>query len=76
MEGIEGVIKEDKVVARHLEAKMRTKRKTKMWVPVETRGMRVPSTLMIKNLETKEEEVDDVNKVWNRSLLWYILSLQ
>ena len=48
MEGKEGVFKEEGVVVGHLEAKMRTKRKMKMWVLERTRGMRVLSTPMIK----------------------------
>ena len=47
----------------HLEAKMRPRRKMKMWVLVETIGMRVSTTPMIKNLEMREEEVEDVDKV-------------
>ena len=47
----------------HLEAKMRPRRKMKMWVLAETRGMRVSTALMIKTLEIREEEVEDVDKV-------------
>ena len=47
----------------HLEAKMRTRRKMKMWVLVKTRGMRVLTTLMIKILEIREEDIEYVNKV-------------
>ena len=46
----------------HLEDKMRCKRKVKMWVLVETRGMRVSTTPMFKTLEIKEDEVEDVDK--------------
>ena len=48
MEGKEGIVKEEGVVVGHLEAKMRIKRKMKMWVLEETRGMRVSTTLVIK----------------------------
>ena len=47
----------------YLETKMRTRRKIKMWVLAESRGMMVSATPMIKTLETKEEEVEDVEKV-------------
>lgn len=47
----------------HLEAEMRTRRKMKMWVPTETRGMMVSIAPMIKTLEIREEEVEDVDKV-------------
>ena len=50
-------------MACHLEVEMRTRRKMKMWVPVETRGMRVSTVPMIKILEIKEEEVEDMDKV-------------
>ena len=50
-------------MAGHLEAKMRTRRKMKMWVPTESRGTRVSTTTVIKTLEIKEEEVEDVDKV-------------
>ena len=42
---------------------MKPKRKMKMWVLVETRGMRVSTAPMIKTLEIREEEVEDVDKV-------------
>ena len=58
----EGMVKEEGVVVGHLEVKMRLRRKIKMWVLVETRGMRVSTTLVIKNLEIREEEVEDVDK--------------
>ena len=35
----------------------------KIWVLEETKGMRVPTTLVIKTLEIREEEVEDVDKV-------------
>ena len=63
MEGKEGLVKEEGVVAGHLEAKMRTRRKMKMWVLAETSRTRVTTTPMIKTLEIREEEVDDVDKV-------------
>ena len=63
MEGTEGAVKEEGIVASHLEAKMRTRRKMKMWVLSKTRGMRVSTTPMIKTLEIREEEVEDVDKV-------------
>ena len=47
----------------HLEAKMRPKRKMKMWVVAGTRGMRVSTTRVIKTLEIREEEVEDMDKV-------------
>ena len=62
-EGKEGAVKEEGVVAAHLEVKMRPRRKMKMWVLVGTRGMRVSTTPVIKNLEIREEEVEDVDKV-------------
>ena len=62
MEGKEGTIKEEGVVVGHLEAEMRTKR-MKLRVPVKTRGMRVLTTLVIKTLEIREEEVEEMDKV-------------
>ena len=59
----EGVVKQKGVVASHLEVDMRPRRKMKMWVLVETRGMRVSTALVIKTLEIREEEVEDVEKV-------------
>ena len=59
----EGVVKEKGAVTGHLEVDMRPRRKMKMWVLAETRGMRVSTTLMIKNLEIKEEDVEDMDKV-------------
>ena len=47
----------------HLEAKMRPRRKLKMWVLEETKGTRVSTALVIKTLEIKEEEVEEVDKV-------------
>ena len=44
----------------HLEAEMRPKRRMKMWVLIGTRGMRVSTALVIKTLEIKEEEVEDM----------------
>ena len=47
----------------HLEAKMRSKRKMKMWILAGSRGMRVSTAPMIKTLEIREEEVEDMDKV-------------
>ena len=47
----------------HLEAEMKPRRKMKMWVLVGTKGMRVSTTPVIKTLEIREEEVEDVDKV-------------
>ncbi len=46
----------------HLEVKMRPKRKMKMWVPAGTKGIRVSTAPMIKTLEIREEEVEDMDK--------------
>ena len=46
----------------HLEAEMKPKRKMKMWVLAETRGMRVSTAPMIKTLEIREEEVEGIHK--------------
>ena len=46
-----------------LDAEMRTEIKMKMWVPAKTRGMRVPIAPTINNLEMKEEEEKDIEKV-------------
>ena len=56
------MVKEEGAVADHLEDEMRHKRKVKMWVLVETRGMRVLTTPMIKTLEIREEEEKDMGK--------------
>ena len=61
-EGKEGAVKEEEVAVDQLEDEMRPKRKMKMWVLADTREMRVSTTPMIKNLEIKEEEVEDVDK--------------
>ena len=61
-EGKKGTVKEEGAVVGHLEAKMRPRRKMKMWVLAETRDMRVSTASMIKNLEIREEEVEDVDK--------------
>ena len=53
----------------HLEATMKPKRKMKMWVLVETRGMRVSTAPMIKTLEIKEEEVEDMDKEEEASIV-------
>ena len=47
----------------NFEAEMRTRRKMKMWVLAETKGMMVLTTPTIKTLEIREEEVEDVDKV-------------
>ena len=62
-EGKEGAIKEEGVVVGHLEAKMKPKRKMKMWVLARTKGSRVSTAVVIKTLEIKEEEVENVDKV-------------
>ena len=62
MEGKEGKIKEEGVVVHHLEAKMKPRRKMKMWVLVGTRGMRISTTTMIKTLKIREEEAKDVDQ--------------
>ena len=41
---------------------MKSKRKMKMWVVAGTRGMRFSTAPMIKTLEIREEEVDDMDK--------------
>ena len=56
------MIKEEGVVEGHLEAKMRPKRKMKMWVLADTREMRVSTAPVIKTSGIKEEEVEDVDK--------------
>ena len=58
----EGAVKEEGEAVDHLEAAMKPKRKMKMWVLAEIRGMRVSTAPMIKTLEIKEEEVEDVDK--------------
>ena len=63
MEGKEDSVKEEGVVASHLEEKMRTRGKMKMWVIAKTRGIRVLTAPVIKNLEIKEEEVEEMEKV-------------
>ena len=62
-EGKEGTVKEGGAAVGHLEAEMKPRRKTKMWVLAETKGMRVSTTPVIKTLEIREEEVEDVDKV-------------
>ena len=52
------MVKEKGAVAGHLEAEVKPKRKMKMWVLAEAKGMRVST----KTLETREEEVEDVDK--------------
>ena len=51
------------MVAGHLKAKMRTRRKMMMWVLTKTRGMSVSTTPVIKNLEIREEEEEEMDKV-------------
>ena len=57
------MVKEEGVVASHLEVEMKPKRKMKMWVLVETKGMIFSTTHVIKTLEIREEEEEDVEKV-------------
>ena len=61
-EGKEGTVKEEGAVVGHLEVEMKPRRKVKMWVLTEARGMRVSTTPMIKNLEIKEDEAKDMDK--------------
>ena len=63
MEGKEGAVKEEGAVVSRLEAKMRPRKKMKMWVLARTRGMRVSTAPVIKNLEIKEEEEEDMDRV-------------
>ena len=56
------MVKEEGVVVCHLEAKMRPRRKMKMWVLAEIRGMRVSIAPVIRTLEIREEEVEDVEE--------------
>ena len=57
------MVKEEGVVVGHLEAEMRSRRKMKIWVLAGTRGMRVSSAPVIKTLEIREEELEDMYKV-------------
>ena len=57
------LVKGEGAVIGHLEVEMKPRRKIKMWVLAEIKGMRISTTPMIKNLEIKEEEVEDVDKV-------------
>ena len=57
------MVKEEGIMVGHLEAKMRPERKMKMWVLAGIKGMRVSTTPVIKNLEIREEEVEDMGKV-------------
>ena len=57
------MVKEEGAVVGHLEVEMKPRRKQKMWVPAETREMRVSTAPVIKTLEIREEEVEDVDKV-------------
>ena len=45
-----------------LEVKMRPRRKMKMWVLAKIRGTRVPTAPVIKTLEIREEEAQDMDK--------------
>ena len=56
------MVKEEGVVVGHLEVEMKPKRKLKMWVLAETREMRVSTALVIRTLEIREEEVEDVEE--------------
>ena len=58
----EGAIKEEGEAIDHLEATMKPKRKMKMRVLAGTRGMRVSTAPVTKTLEIREEEVEDVGK--------------
>ena len=42
---------------------MKSRRKMKMWVLEETKGMRVSTAPMKKTLKIREEEVEDMDKV-------------
>ena len=44
------MVKEEGVVVGHLEVEMKPRRKMKMWVLVEAKGMRVSTASMIKAL--------------------------
>ena len=57
------MVKEEGVVVGDLEVEMKPRRKLKMWVPAETREMRVSTAPVIRTLEIREEEVEDVDKV-------------
>ena len=54
------MVKEEGAVVGHLEVEMKPRRKLKMWVPTETREMRVSTAPVIRTLEIREEEVEDV----------------
>ena len=56
------MVKEEGVVVGHLKVEMKPKIKMKMWVLAKTKGMRISTAPMIKNLEIREEEVEDVDK--------------
>ena len=70
------MVKEEGAVTGHLEVKMRPRRKMKMRVLPETRGMRVSTTLVIKNLEIREEEVENLDKVQEEEASVVPISLQ
>ena len=71
-EAKEGTVKEEGVVVGHLEVEMKPRRKLKMWVLAGTRGMRVSTTPVIKTLEIREEEVEDVEKVQEETFMVHI----
>ena len=56
------MVKEKGVVIGHLEVNMRPRRKMKIWLLAETKGMRVSIGPMIKTLEIREDEVEDMDK--------------
>ncbi|OYD06055.1 hypothetical protein [Paludifilum halophilum] len=58
----EGMVKEEGEAVGHLEAAMRPKRKMKIRVLAGTRGMRVSTAPMIKTLEIREKEVEEMEK--------------
>ena len=69
------MVKEEGVVVGHREGEMRCIRKVKMWVLAETRGMSVSTALVIKTLEIREEEVEDVDKVQEEEAFVVLVSI-
>ena len=65
----EGAVKEEGEVVGHLEATMKTKIKMKMRVLAGTRGMRVSTAPMTKTLKIREEEVEDMDKEEEASMV-------
>ena len=57
------MVKEEGAVVGNLKVEMKPRRNVKMWVLAKARGMRVSTTPMIKTLEIREEEVEDVDKI-------------